>query len=361
MNRGLLKNTDENFIKKCSQSKKILVYTGFSYDDWNETYSKEKYLGGSERAVINIANCLSDRTDYEIYIVGAVIEETRGNVKYVGLANAEELIKTNYFHTIIISRYLGFFEIYPYFKTNNVIIWGHDTYLFSYGTNLTTEEIVKIWDHKINKCICLTEWHKDEYIKKYPTLKNKIEIIHNGINLSLFPTEPVKTKNRFIYSSSPERGLHRVLELWEDITDKFPGAELKIAGKVSEDPNIISLLKYKNIEHLGPLNPEQLYSLMGSSEYWLYPTGWSETYCITALEMMYSNVICIYYPLAGLKDTIGDHGIQISNGNEVQSILDLTDEKKTELIKNGRTYAEGKTWKNASIIWDTIIKSGYEF
>ena len=39
---------------------------------------------------------------------------------------------------------------------------------------------------------------------------------------------------------------------------------------------------------------------MAISEYWLYPTGWFEKSCITALEMLMSEVLCIYYPVADL-------------------------------------------------------------
>ena len=48
---------------------------------------------------------------------------------------------------------------------------------------------------------------------------------------------------------------------------------------------------------------------MGSAEYWLFPSNWEETSCITALEMLYSEVICIYYPIAGLVNTMENYGI----------------------------------------------------
>jgi hypothetical protein len=50
---------------------------------------------------------------------------------------------------------------------------------------------------------------------------------------------------------------------------------------------------------------------MSSAEYWLYPTNFSETSCITAMEMLMSEVICIYYPIAGLNNTLGQYGIAV--------------------------------------------------
>jgi len=334
--------------------KKILIYTGFSYDAWNETYSKKNYLGGSERAVIHMANYLSKNhyTDFDIYIGGAVLEETIGNVTYVNLDNLPKLVRECKFEAIIISRYVSFFEMFSYFKTDNVIIWAHDTYLLPYGTHMTQEEIIKKWQHKINKCVCLTEWHRDEYLRQYPEFKDKIEIIGNGIIPELFPSSSphaltFKTKNRFVYSSAEERGLERLLELWPEITKSLPNAELKIAGKKGTNEKIKEFIyNYSNVEHLGPLKPEELYRLMDTCEYWLYPTNWNETYCITALEMLCSQVICLYYPVAGLVNTMDTYGIQVSDGNEVDTIVRLTEETKQDMKRKGKEYALNCSWEN---------------
>ena len=78
------------------------------------------------------------------------------------------------------------------------------------------------------------------------------------------------------------------------------------------DKNLQSIInQHISITHLGKLSKSQLYELMSTSEYWLYPSNWTETSCITAMEMLMSEVICLYYPLAGLTDTMDNHGLQI--------------------------------------------------
>lgn len=47
-----------NNQEECNKSNKILFYTGFCDKQWNYTYSINNALGGSERAVINIAKYL---------------------------------------------------------------------------------------------------------------------------------------------------------------------------------------------------------------------------------------------------------------------------------------------------------------
>jgi hypothetical protein len=44
---------------ECMKSNKILIYTGYCDKKWNHSYSLKYSLGGSERAVLNIAYYLS--------------------------------------------------------------------------------------------------------------------------------------------------------------------------------------------------------------------------------------------------------------------------------------------------------------
>ena len=113
--------------------------------------------------------------------------------------------------------------------------------------------------------------------------------------------------------------------------------------------------KHSSITHHGKLNTKELYELMSISEYWLYTNTFPETSCITAMEMLMSGVICLYYPLAGLVDTIGDYGIKVDNGNEIETIMNLSEETKAELIKNGKEYALTCSWKNRAKQWTNVI------
>jgi glycosyltransferase involved in cell wall biosynthesis len=44
------------------------------------------------------------------------------------------------------------------------------------------------------------------------------------------------------------------------------------------------------IKWLGALSPKKLYAEISKAEYWLYPSVYPETFCITALEMMAGGV-----------------------------------------------------------------------
>jgi beta-1,4-mannosyl-glycoprotein beta-1,4-N-acetylglucosaminyltransferase len=364
-----------NFSKStCETSNNILVYIGFSDVHWNYSYLKTNAIGGSEKAVAYLTCYLSSQIknltnkNTNIYVVGDVKNEElpEFNVKYLHLSYLPKLIEEIPFHTVICSRYISFLEMYSNCSFYKFYIWAHDTMLLPYGCNLNDTAILTKWSDYIDGCICQTNWHANEYASKYPMLKDKIIIINNGIDVSAFPsyknTICVKKNNKFIYSSRTERGLTRVLELWPQILLVMPDAELVIStysnfplNKEEEDIKTI-IDKYPSIKHLGKLNTEQLYNEMNEAEFWLYPTNWPETSCITSLEMLMSEVICLYYPVAGLVDTMDKYGLQIIKGNEIQTLINLTSEKKAELRTNGREYALSCSWENRAKIWSTLFE-----
>jgi glycosyltransferase involved in cell wall biosynthesis len=254
--------------------------------------------------------------------------------------------------------------MFPKCSFHQSYIWAHDTMLLPYGCSLTDTQILNKWDNYINGCICLTEWHKDLFIEKYPILKNKTNLINNGLDINSFKNisySNCKIKNKFIYSSRPERGLNILLKLWPQILDKLPDATLTISTygnfpSNSEETNLKTIIdNTESINYVGKLNVAQLYDEMSTAEYWLYPTHWPETSCITALEMLMSEVVCVYYPVAGLTNTMDKYGLPISSGKEIETIVSLSEEQKDNLRKNGRMYAETCSWENRTVHWTNLL------
>lgn len=354
--------------EECAQSKNVLIYTGFCDLKWNYSYALTNALGGSEKAAAYLSQHLSK--DCTIYVSGSVKEETIDNIHYVHLNELTNLINTLPFHTVIVSRYVAFYEMFPQCSFYQSFIWAHDTMLIPFGIDTTLNEvqIVKKWNKYIKGCVCLTEWHKNLFLERYSELKDKIHLINNGIELSHFCKEDaipngnsLKVANRFIYTSRPDRGLNILVALWPTILEKLPGATLVVScygdfpSNQTETDIKETMDKYDSIQFLGKLDSTQLYKEMASAEYWLYPTSWPETSCITALEMLMSEVICIYYPVAGLTNTLGRYGIQVLPEKEIETIVSLTEEKKSNLRKEGRLYAESCSWANRGKMWNKLL------
>jgi GR25 family glycosyltransferase involved in LPS biosynthesis len=352
---------DFPFLEKYLPEKKnetILFYTGFADSPWNLSYSKTNALGGSERAVVHLAKEFSKK--YNVTIIGDVIDEQIDNISFIHRFKVEN--QSLHFKYIIVSRYVSFFTIFPKFTSEKLFLMAHDTHFMNNlsGCLKTPEEIIESNLQKINGCICLTKWHTEEYRRLYPKLN--YSIINNGIENLLFPKKYNKIKSSFIYTSGSIRGLKRLLDLWAEITNLFPDATLNIASyeefpKNDFDKELLETINsFDNVYHLGKLNQKKLYSLMDRSEFWLYPCSFRETSCITAMEMMASEVMCLYYPIAGLTDTMNGYGIQISEGNEIETLKNLTSAKKQETIQLAKEYSLSCSWENRAKEWDLLFK-----
>jgi hypothetical protein len=226
----------------------------------------------------------------------------------------------------------------------------------------------------IDKIVALTEWHKNALIGNYKPLTNeKFTKINNGIITSGY-TDSLeftnkKIKNSFVFTSKPDRGLDRILEIWPAILEKMPDATLNVAiyGKFPESPVEVEIetqmKKYNNIRYLGQLNERELRELLSVSEYWLYPNWRTETSCITAMEMLLCEVICIYFPLnglTGLNDTLGPYGITSEKGKELETILNITEEQKLNFRKKGKEYALTCSWKHRANQWMNLMTYTYK-
>ena len=275
------------------------------------------------------------------------------------------MLDENEFHTIIISRYINFLTEYNNLKCFQLVLSLHDIHILNNGNNTT--QILERYNTVIDTVITLTNWHKSHIITLYPILNpDKIKIINNGIDISQFNSNNSnnsnnKIKNKFVWSSRSERGLHIILNLWSEIIDKLPDATLDICSygdfPINEQDNqMLKIINsYNSITYHGKLNTKELYDLMSISEYWLYTTNFTETSCITAMEMLMSEVICLYYPIAGLNDTLGDYGIPINQGEEIDTLINLTTKKKALMREKGKEYALSCSWKNRAEEWSTML------
>jgi beta-1,4-mannosyl-glycoprotein beta-1,4-N-acetylglucosaminyltransferase len=377
---GSIETTLTNKIKAKSSfktSQNVLVYTGYCNVHWNYTKMKHGALGGSEKAVAHLTKelgiMLGREKGMQIYVAGDVQPENLAeefNVVYVSLNELPELLSKLHFHTVVCSRYISFLELYGNACSfYQFYIWAHDTSLLSYGCNLSDTAIIEKWADCIDGCVCQTQWHAERYIELYPSLKTKMQTINNGIDLELFPPSVSKEAGKFVYTSRTERGLARVLDLWPEVVAAVPNAALTVSTYEAfpcndEERRIQDRIESLNqefpnnrIQHAGKLNPTELYAQLSTAEYWLYPTNWPETSCITAMEMLMSGVICLYYPLAGLKDTMNGHGLQIAPGSEIKTLREIAhDETRKDMLrKQGRAYAESCSWAIRANSWKQII------
>lgn len=102
---------------------------------------------------------------------------------------------------------------------------------------------------------------------------------------------------RCVHASAPYRGLAPLLQLWPQIHQALPDAELLVLGgyqlwgyreRVARDLALREVPALADpppgVRYLGPLPREQYARALASAEVMLYPTAYEEMCCIAALE-----------------------------------------------------------------------------
>lgn len=355
--------------------KNLIFYVGYASFDPKNIY-------GSELALINLALELSKY--YQVNVFGQMLNnDTINGINFYNSNIINDFYELNDVDVCIISRYINYLIEFP-LKAKKTYIWLHDVcfhaayngvFLPDNGTSLVNNCL-----DKINGIITLTEWHKKIIINKHNISENKLKIIGNGINSSYFKkyvdfeeVKKIKIPYRFIYTSDVGRGLNELVEYFEDIVQKYPLAELHIYRDVKSFNGFGYLLekinKAENIYYHGKLKQEQLIHEFIKSDIWLYPTTFTETYCMSGLEALRSGCYCITTNLAALEETIGDRGVLINGNPKEKNVKDVflkevykafSNGKKSVKQKEGFEWAKTKTWEYIGREWINLLNNNKE-
>lgn len=317
-------------------------------------------LGGSEIAVVQIAERLA-RFGWQVVVSGDVKE---------GVWNGVEWLPTNMVHqkymdqfdVIVGVSYLHFtleFEDYECKK----LFWLHNTDFHPWymGSEIDDPETL-LTPADIDGFICLTNWHKEQWSQKYSLDPQRFHIIGNGIDPSTFIGDRNRVKNRFIWSSAPERGLTELLTYWPAIKNILPEASLHIYSPgyqvaKREDWTGHDLV---DVEFKGSVSQDILHMAMSEAEYWMYLTGYDETYCITALEMQRAGVFPIVTNRAALSETVNS-GIILDDNKQkwniaIQLLKSMSIGLKEKALNSNSEWIKQQTWNSRSYDWKNLIE-----
>lgn len=327
------KKTDDILIT-CPPGMKIPVWDERSLQD------KDKGLGGSETACVEIAKFLKQKTGrpVKVFNVRDQRDVMPSGVEYLPVSE--------------LSSYLSWHVPHVH------IAWRHATRLTTAQTYVWSHDLLTPGGEQINaydKYLCLSGFHK-EYVK---TLQNvpddKILVVKNGINPDDFNGfEIKKDENKIFYSSSPDRGLDRAIKIVEKARD-ICGQDLKLHvfygfENMKNGPlhdMAVRLEKLINdspfVVYHGNTPKSELYKHMRESIMWLYPANFIETFCITAWE----SLACGAYPLVR---NMGALPYTLSDFKDMSTILNSDAETEEEIECWANEVVKVKTQR----LWEKV-------
>jgi glycosyltransferase involved in cell wall biosynthesis len=332
-----------------------LVYTGWAPFPWNGDTPRTRALGGSEAMAAALAAGLHTR-GWRVLVVGNVADTaaTDDGPRYLHEDRAHGLLTACPFRLLVVSRDLTFLDRFRGVSAEKTIAWAHDVDVLG-SHNLASP---------LSGIVFVSHWQKRLFLERYPSLpRERCLVIPNAVH-PITPPEPGgRVANRFVYSSCVNRGLEKILAVWPTILAEIPDATLCVSTYNSFPRNIWEeelhrkMTALRGIKMLGSLSKQELYDTLATCEFWLYPTTFLETFCITAVEMMACGVLCVYYPVGALPETIGEGcGVPVEMGKEIETILSLSTRQKEEIRRAAhRRIRERFLWTDRIDEWIRTI------
>jgi len=376
---------DRKKYRSTRPEKSICFFTNPLIETWHPTLLGENGAGGAETCIMELAPRFA--ADGWRTVVFGTPGEYRGIYDGIEYWDAKEWIAQEPFTVFCSSR-----SPLPFDSEINAklkLLWMHDV-------NLGAQFLE--YKDKPDRIIALSDWHKQHLMKLYDIKADKFEIMPNGINIDRFQIDRSNDPDnapKFIWMSSPDRGLDTLLSMWPLIKNEFPEATLEIYyGWVMIDKIIeqyrsagsqhgwLELLKNRVENQLnflgrekggiywkGRVPPDELRDALYRANYWPYSTQFMETFCISALQAQAAGVIPITSNLAALKENIVIKAnlvegwpMNVDYQRRFLTVLDhmMSDDMFGEEIRinarqKGRKFAEEHSWDNIYNEWQDLF------
>jgi|GEM_PF-123099 len=342
----------------------VVIYTGPAYERWTVENINGVGIGGSETCAALLAQEFA-RLNYRAVVIGdcAGMEGNYAGVEYLHHNRFFEFMDSNYIDYFISSRTVAPFA--HKIRSRKNYVWIHDIWLNQ------NREVAH--QDKINKFVCLTPWHVDFVTKHHDIRRSHIYIQPNGLDLGRYSNinSIQKDPNRLIYSSSPDRGLLQLLDIFQKLKVDFPQLTLDIfygfdnwekAAAQRNNPQemahlnaIKAKVKMAGVTYHGRTPQNKLAVEQMKSSLCVYPTWFDETFCISMVEMMAARCIPVVTNLAGLQTTVPNHaGIKVATPEACyQATMGLlrNPEKQNQLRDAGQQYVKQFSWPETAKRW----------
>jgi len=349
----------------------IVFWIGDGVEKWSPD-SLKSGLGGSETAAIYTSKLLAARG-----------HKVRVFAEVGGVFDGVEYLHHSKFKDVECDVFISSRQpwvVQQSFKAGLKLLWIHDVHCGTY-----TQQMQQ-WLLKFDAVLVLSEWHKKFILETYPCLNPSIVIkTANGIDHSRFSGPAIKRTNKLVYSSSLDRGLEALLQMFPSIQEQVPGTELhvyygfdwwkKFTEMKGNPPQELARidavekgLKQPGVFFHGKQSQEVIAQAFKSAKVWAYSTWFHESFCITALEAQAAGAVPVTTAIAGLLDTVGSgfliEGDCTRPGYQKQFIEHVVTLLSHEGIREQCSetavqFASKFTWESVVDQWEQIFKQEF--
>ncbi len=356
---------NQNFVKETSSGRDLVFYCGNTMETWNPELFKTKGFGGSEEAVIHMAEELA-KLGWNVTVYNNCGHKT---IHYPIICNPNS---DSQFQSEI--TYRPFWEFNYRDKQDVVILWrwakpldaeiNADKVFLELHDVISEGELTEKRLQKVTKIFVKSQFHRS----LFPNVPDsKFAIIPNG--LEIYPDASIeKDPMLVINTSSPDRSMDVLPKLWKEVKKQVPEARLQWAygwnGFVNTYKDDTKKMQWMEdtkkemaeagIEDLGRITQEEVGKLYQKASIFAYPTEFAEIDCISARKAQAAGCIPVTTNFGALDETV-KFGLKVksnktkNNWNRpYQFHFGLEDEESQKIWVESMVRVLSSNWKMAS-------------
>lgn len=268
-----------------------------------------------------------------------------------------------------------------YEKTNKPsLLWLHDLPTDPYFDILNNKDYQNQFDY----FIFVSYWQKEMFRLKFALPVEKCVVIKNCIE-SLATNENkfdnIK-KIKIAYSSTPQRGLNILYEVFKELQKEFVDLELDVyssfdiyghrhmARNAPYKELFEKLTASEGVNYYGSIEHYDLLEKLEDTHIWCLPSIWQETSCISLMEAMSAKCLCVHSDLAALSETSSNFGIMYNYvadinkhayifyenlRNTIKTIKDNPEQTKNHLALQKIYFDNFYSWDRRKREWSVTL------
>jgi UDP-glucose:(glucosyl)LPS alpha-1,2-glucosyltransferase len=168
------------------------------------------------------------------------------------------------------------------------------------------------------RIVYVSNWQAREHMGAYGVPWSRFAVIPNGIEPIAVPEDrfepiPADRPVRLVYTSTPHRGLHLLLPVFDRICEERDDVELhvyssmKLYGWEREDglfePLYEALRAHPKVTYHGSVPNDELREALRRADVLAYPSIYPETSCLCLIEAMSAGLVCVHPNFGCLYET----------------------------------------------------------
>ena len=236
---------------------------------------------------------------------------------------------------------------------------------------------------KYDKLVFVSHWQQSMY-KAYLGVPYEAGIVLRNAIEPIEAIEKPTDKLRFIYFSTPHRGLDILYAAFDGLSKQYSNVELNVFssfdlyGWPQRDEPYQDLFKqledHEHINYHKSVSNDRIREELQKAHVFAYPSNWQETSCLCLIEAMSAGLVCVHSSLAALPETAmnmtqmydytedkKDHANRF-HANLASIVETLGDESKIQNVNNGIGVMKQFTdslynWKTRGDQWTFLLNS----